>query len=199
MKIKLIAALGNNDIRYENTRHNVGFHWIDQLAEEYNLNWRHSTHGEGAQTKLQIKADSTLLFKPGRLMNINGQPISECMNYYKIKPEELLLIYDDLDLPVGTIKLKKSTGHGGHNGVRNLQNYIDITVIRRLKIGIGKPEKKSQTSHYVLQRLPEEEQALITQSMTTAIKNIQLLLDNKDHQFQEKLTLSKKKEDENGV
>ena len=199
MKIKLIAALGNNDMRYEHTRHNIGFYWINELADAHNINWKHSTHGEGSITKLHKEAEAILLVKPGRLMNINGQPISECMNYYKISPEELLLVYDDLDLPAGTIKLKKSTGHGGHNGVRNLQNYIDITAIHRLKIGIGKPEKKSQTSNYVLQRPHAEEQALITQSIATSIKNMHLLLDNKNHQFQEQLTLSKKKEDENGI
>ena len=199
MKIKLIAALGNHDMRYELTRHNIGFYWINKLADAHNINWKHSTHGKGSIAKLHKEAETILLFKPGRLMNINGKPISECMNYHKISPEELLLVYDDLDLPVGTIKLKKSTGHGGHNGVRNLQNYIDITAIQRLKIGIGKPEKKSQTANYVLQRPSIEEQTLIAQSIAISIKNMHLLLDNKGHQFQEQLTLNNKKEDENGI
>ena len=120
MSIKLIAALGNQEPAYTNTRHNVGFAWINQLALAHRGTWQPNKNKEGLVCRLQHNAETVILFKPGKLMNINGKPLPECAQYYKIAPAEMLLCYDDLDLEVGTIKLKQSTGHGGHNGVRNL-------------------------------------------------------------------------------
>lgn len=197
MNIKLIAALGNNDQRYAHTRHNIGFDWIDHLASTYQLTWQ--THSQGVVTKLRNADGTIVLFKPNKLMNINGQPIAQCMNFFKITAKETMLVYDDLDLAPGIIKVKKSLGHGGHNGVRSCQVYMDIEQLLRLKIGIGKPLHKSATSSYVLQKPSESEQARLTRSIHTSIKHIPLLFDNKVNQYQEQLAINNKQEDNNGI
>ena len=157
MNIKLITALGNNQTQYFKTRHNVGFWWIDELVQKHNLTWKTSDHAKGQITKFSHQEQTVILFKPGRLMNINGQPIANCAKYFKIPEQEILLVYDDLDLNPGIIKLKKSEGHGGHNGVRDLQQHINIKEILRLKIGIGRPQNKEDVSRYVLQKPSENE------------------------------------------
>ena len=185
MNIRLITALGNNDPKYFKTRHNVGFWWIDQLAHQHNLVWQKSDHGTGSITKLIHDGKTIILFKPGLLMNINGQPIAQCAHYFKIPSNQILLIYDDLDLNVGIMKLKHSEGHGGHNGVRNLQQHINIKEILRLKIGIGKPTTKEQTSDYVLQKPNEFDEDTLKKNITQSQKDFQLLLTGNVNTYQQ--------------
>ena len=136
MDIQMIAALGNNDEKYKETRHNIGFDWINRLARKHCATWQKSSHGIGQLAKCSPESGQTIiLFKPGRLMNINGGPIASCAKYYQIPAENLLLVYDDLDLDTGIIKCRQSQGHGGHNGVRDLQQHLPIQSIMRLKIG----------------------------------------------------------------
>ena len=200
MDIHLIAALGNNESKYDNTRHNIGFKWINQLANKNHLTWQKASFSKGIVTKI-VGSDqkSIILFKPGRLMNINGESIAKCAQYYKISPENILLVYDDLDLDTGIIKLKKSSGHGGHNGIRDLQRYMDISRIMRLKIGIDKPQHKSMTSHYVLQQPSANEALLLDHSIDYSINHIDLLFDDHDNQYYEKLASLNKKESQDGV
>lgn len=185
MNIRLITALGNNDPKYFKTRHNVGFWWIDQLAHQNNLDWQKSDHGTGSITKLMHEGKTIILFKPGLLMNINGQPIAKCAHYFKIPSNQILLIYDDLDLNVGIIKLKQSEGHGGHNGVRDLQQLINIKEILRLKIGIGKPKSKDQTSNYVLQKPSKSDEDILKKNITQSQENFQLLLSGNINKYQQ--------------
>jgi len=197
MNLKLIAALGNNDQRYAHTRHNIGFDWIDLLADKHQLQWQ--SQGQGVASKLRWKTQTIILFKPGKLMNINGLPIAQCMQYFKIQPEETMLVYDDLDLDTGIIKLKKSSGHGGHNGIRSCQAHFDITQTLRLKIGIGKPLHKAATSSYVLQKPQADEQHLLQQRMQASIDDLPLLLDHATNRYQEQLAMRNKQENTNGL
>lgn len=200
MSIKLIAALGNHKPYYNNTRHNAGFTWINQLASTNACPWQPNKNKEGFISKLQYAEKSIILFRPGELMNINGQPIAKCLHYYKVPPKEMLLCYDDLDLAVGTIKFKKSTGHGGHNGVKNLSQYLDISAIHRLKIGIGRPVEKSQISRYVLEQPSKIEQLQLHKCMTYSIQHINLLFTGQYMLFQTKLAQhNNEKENHHGV
>lgn len=200
MNIQLIAALGNNDQKYDHTRHNIGFKWINQLANRNQLTWQKASFSTGQITKMtDASQNSIILFKPGLLMNINGEPIAKCAKYYKIPPENILLVYDDLDLGTGIVKLKKSSGHGGHNGIRDLQRYLDISRIVRLKIGINKPEYKDMTSRYVLQQPSANEAELLNKSINYSIDHIGLLFSNHDNEYYEKLANLNKKESQDGV
>ena len=177
----------------------MGFWWIDRLADTFGAVWKKFDHGTGVLAKLPINGHSILLFKPGQLMNINGLPIAQCAHYFKIKPEEILLVYDDLDLPVGTIKLKYSDGHGGHNGVRNIQQHLDIKKILRLKIGIGRPEAKVQTSGYVLQQPSTTETSTLIMAMTKSVKSICHLLSGNIQKYQQDIAQINQGDKENGV
>ena len=199
MTIKLIAALGNNEEQYRHTRHNVGFEWIDQLAEKYNASWQKSPHGKGTTSKITLESNSISLFKPGLLMNINGRPIADFARYFKIEPSEILLVYDDLDLKTGIIKCRKSEGHGGHNGVRDLGHHLDIKQILRLKIGIDRPTDKSKTSQYVLQKPNEQAYARINYAITNSIAHSNLLLSQKINAYCEQLAVANQQESSNGI
>lgn len=199
MSILFIAALGNNEPQYEKTRHNIGFDWLNQFADKHHVSWQRCSHAQGQIGKLSWKGHNVILFRPGLLMNINGRPIAQCLHYFKIKTEQALLVYDDLDLPPGTIKLKKSTGHGGHNGVRDLHSHINIQNLWRLKIGIGKPTHKSMTSSYVLHRASPEDESVMQEKIAWTISNADLLLDGMTQNFQEKLAHIHKQEDNHGI
>ena len=110
-----------------------------------------------------------------------------------------MLVYDDLDLAPGIIKIKKSSGHGGHNGVRNCQVYMDISKCLRLKIGIGKPVHKTATASFVLQKPTETESVLLARSVRTSIAHLPLLFDDKLNQYQEQLAINNKLEENNGI
>ena len=200
MAIKLITALGNNEEKYSQTRHNIGFHWLDQLAEMHNVNWQKSSHGKGMVGKINRGEQSAiLLFRPGLLMNINGKPIADCARYFMVKPEEILLVYDDLDLEAGIIKCRKSTGHGGHNGVRDLANHIDISQTIRLKIGIGRPNSKLNTSQYVLQKPSPSDSENIDRAIKNSLAHRNLLFSGQLNAYYEQLALINKMEKPDGI
>lgn len=200
MAIKLITALGNNEEKYFHTRHNIGFRWLDQLAEMQNLTWQKSSHGKGMVGKINCNNQSAiLLFKPGLLMNINGKPIADCARYFTIKSEEILLVYDDLDLEAGIIKCRRSVGHGGHNGVRDLANHIDISQTIRLKIGIGRPDSKLNTSQYVLQKPSPSDSKNIDHAIKNSLTHRNLLFSGQLNAYCEQLALINKMEKPNGI
>ena len=118
-------------------------------------------------------------------MNINGQPITQCAHYFKIPSNQILLAYDDLDLNVGIMKLKHSEGHGGHNGVRDLQRLMNIKEILRLKIGIGRPKTKDQTSSYVLQKPCQSEEDTLNKKIIQSQKDFHLLLSGNINTYQQ--------------
>ncbi len=184
--IKLITALGNNETRYNNTRHNVGFFWLDSLCAKLQLNWHKSHHGNGSIAKWQHNNESIVLFKPGLLMNINGKPIIECAKYHHIDPQQILIVYDELDLAVGQIKLKTDGGHGGHNGVRDFIQHGNQNHFYRLRIGIGRPQYE-EVSHYVLGKIPNEDKSIINKGVELSIDKLNLLINDNEHQYHQEL------------
>ena len=200
MTLKLIAALGNNEEKYRKTRHNIGFEWLDRLAKKYDASWQQSSHGKGTVTKLTPEHhDSITLFKPGLLMNINGRPIADYARYFRIEPSQILLVYDDLDLQTGIIKCRRSAGHGGHNGVRDLGSHLDISQVLRLKIGIGRPTNKNMTSQYVLQDPNEQEYARINQAIESSIAHSNLILSQNINAYCEQLAIINQQEKSDGI
>lgn len=157
--MKVVVGLGNPGIEYAKTRHNVGFMVIDGFAEKHSVeNWKNNFHALIGETK--IDGEKVLLVKPQTFMNLSGQAVLEVMQFYKVAKEDLLVIYDDMDLPVGTVKLRQKGSCGGHNGIRDIIRLLGTEQISRVKIGIGK-SKYAQGADFVLGKfLPEEDNAI---------------------------------------
>ena len=149
-KIELIAGLGNPGAKYEGTRHNVGFWFVDQLAHSKGCSLRHESKFQGEVGKISIDGQTVWLIKPMTFMNLSGQAVSALANYYKVPVENILAVHDELDLPPGVLRLKKGGGHGGHNGLRDMIAHFSSKEFMRLRVGIGHPGSSSEVTNYVL-------------------------------------------------
>ncbi len=166
----LIVGLGNPDLHYKNNRHNVGFMVIDALVND------HSSCEKITKTAFKgelYKVPSMLLLKPTTYMNLSGESVRVVDDYFK--PEEIIVIHDDLDLPFGTLRFKRGGGHGGHNGLRSIDAHIGAEYIR-VRIGIGKPSHKSDVANYVLSDFSACQREVLPRILLHVKKSIQALL-----------------------
>lgn len=150
--IQLIAGLGNPGPKYEATRHNAGFWFVDQVARAHHGTFRPESRFQGEVCKILIGGAECWLLKPATYMNHSGRSVSALASYYKVKPENILVAHDELDLPAGTVRLKKGGGHGGHNGLRDIIAALGVNPFWRLRIGIDHPGNRDQVVDYVLNR-----------------------------------------------
>ncbi|NCN44293.1 MAG: aminoacyl-tRNA hydrolase [Piscirickettsiaceae bacterium CG_4_9_14_3_um_filter_43_564] len=148
--IKLIVGLGNPGKQYENTRHNAGFWFVEEVARQYQLQFRPETKFLGEVARVQSNGHDVWLLKPMTFMNRSGQSIQSLANFYKISPDQILVVHDELDLSPGTAKLKSGGGHGGHNGLRDTIAALGTPAYLRLRLGIGHPGHRDQVVDYVL-------------------------------------------------
>lgn len=148
--IQLIVGLANPGKKYENTRHNAGAWFVEEIARHFSSPLRMETkyHGLHSLTKMQEQACHLLI--PVTFMNLSGQSVSACMNYFKIPPSAVLIVHDEIDLPAGTIKLKFDGGDGGHNGLKNIIRHLHTKQFYRLRIGVGRPAQSQDVIDYVL-------------------------------------------------
>lgn len=158
----IIAGLGNPGAKYDKTRHNMGFHVIDILAERYGISVN-KTQFKALTGQGIIRGKKVLLVKPQTFMNLSGQSISQVMNFYKVDHQDLMVVYDDLDLPLGNIRLRKSGGPGTHNGMRSVVGELGYKDFPRLRLGIGAPEKNLMVN-FVIGKVPKEEQIQLNQA-----------------------------------
>ena len=147
--IKLLVGLGNPGDKYEATRHNAGFWWIDQVAASTKSKLALDSKLFGVVGKLNSSNDVWLL-KPTTFMNASGKAVAALGNYYKITPAQILVIHDELDLPPETAKLKKGGGHGGHNGLKDIAAALGTPDFWRLRLGIGHPGDRNEVINFVL-------------------------------------------------
>ncbi|QJR13642.1 aminoacyl-tRNA hydrolase [Usitatibacter palustris] len=159
--IRLIVGLGNPGREYERTRHNAGFWWVDAIAESKRTDWKKETKFAGHTAKVEEGGRDFWLLKPATYMNESGRSVAALMRFYRIEPGELLVVHDELDLPPGTIRLKKGGGTGGHNGLTDIGEVLGTKDFWRLRIGIGHPGDKDRVPDYVLEKARREEQAMI--------------------------------------
>lgn len=135
----LIVGLGNPGREYENTRHNIGFDAIDIIAEKYNIEVSRikfkGVYGEGF-----IGGEKVILLKPTTYMNLSGESVREVMDFYKLSQDDVLVIYDDISLDVGRIRIREKGSAGGHNGIKSLINHMGTDVFSRIKVGVGQPK-----------------------------------------------------------
>lgn len=150
--MKLIVGLGNPGSEYNNTRHNVGFFYIDSICNSLNITFKEKFGGLYARTL--INKEEIIFLKPLSFMNLSGEVVVKFSNYFKIKPSDILIIHDDLDMEVAKIKLKETGSSGGHNGIKNIILNLNTEDFKRLKIGISK-NKNIDTASYVLGKFNE--------------------------------------------
>ncbi|GMV69108.1 MAG: peptidyl-tRNA hydrolase [Pseudomonadota bacterium] len=162
-----VIGLGNPGAEYDQTRHNAGFWWVNLLADRAGVRLRPDARLKGDLGRLELPGASVWLFKPRTFMNHSGQAVEAFASYYRLEPGALLVAHDELDLPVGTVRLKQGGGHGGHNGLRDIIARLggDFT---RLRIGIGHPGHRDQVVSYVLHPPGREERGQIDEALTCA-------------------------------
>lgn len=174
--MKLIVGLGNPGKQYAKTRHNIGFMVIDYLAEQLGINVDKikfkSIIGEG-----HVGSEKVVLAKPQTYMNLSGEAVLDMVQWYKIKPEDILVIYDDMDLPTGKLRLRMQGSAGGHNGMKSIIYLIQTDKFPRLRVGIGKPDNNMETANFVLGRFADKEAELVSQSVKKSMEAVLKVLE----------------------
>lgn len=165
--MKCIVGLGNPGRKYKRTRHNIGFMVVDELLSRHQWKLNHKKFN-GHYSLEHYQGEKIILLQPQTYMNLSGESIKGLIDYYNIKIEDLLVIYDDLDLPVGKVRLREKGGHGGHNGVRSIIDHLRTKNFKRLRIGIGRPVKPIPIIDYVLSSFSKEEKHEATMSVSLA-------------------------------
>ena len=162
--IQLVVGLGNPGADYVLTRHNAGFWFVDALARAHGGGFSHERKVSGEVCRLTIAGHDVRLLKPDTFMNRSGQAVQALAAYLKLPPEAILVAHDDLDLPVGTVRLKQGGGHGGHNGLRDIIDRLGENFAR-LRFGIGRPEVNEEVIDYVLHRAGDEDESKIMEAV----------------------------------
>ena len=173
----LIVGLGNPESEYAHTRHNMGFDTINELAKNNNINITKTKFKALYETGI-IQNEKVILLKPQTYMNLSGEAIKETRDFYNVKPEEIIVIYDDIDIEKGKIKLRKKGGPGSHNGMKSVVQELNTTDFIRIRVGIRQPEFKSDMINYVIGNVPEEEQKILQQGTKKAAEAIEEILKN---------------------
>lgn len=162
--MKCIVGLGNPGKKYSQTRHNVGFMVIDALVGRHNWNLKNDKFN-GQSVVETVEGEKIVLLKPQTYMNLSGESVRPLLDFYQIEPENMLVIYDDLDLPAGKIRLRQKGGHGGHNGIRSIIDHTGTKEFKRLRIGIGRPGTAMPVVDYVLKPFSKEQQEDVAASI----------------------------------
>jgi len=177
--IKLVVGLGNPGREYEATRHNAGFWWVDEFARTQSVNFKTDNKFHGLVARATVHGHETHLLKPQTFMNVSGRAVIALALFYKILPDQILVVHDELDLPPGSAKLKLGGGHGGHNGLKDIIAHLGSKEFWRLRIGIGHPGDRDQVVNYVLNAPRKEEQGLIEEAMQHAQDVAPLIIEGK--------------------
>ena len=175
--IKLFVGLGNPGAEYEATRHNAGFWWIDALARQMKLQLQSDRSYHGLVARTQVAGQSVWLLEPQTFMNVSGKSVAALARFFKIQPEEILVVHDELDVVPGEAKLKLGGSHAGHNGLRDIHAQLGTGDYWRLRLGIGHPGAKSEVANWVLKKPMAEQRELIHESIARSVKAADLLME----------------------
>ncbi|MBZ4194286.1 MAG: aminoacyl-tRNA hydrolase [Candidatus Contendobacter sp.] len=174
--LRLVVGLGNPGPDYAQTRHNAGFWLADELARQHSGNFRPESRFHGETCRIAINGQDLWLLKPMTFMNRSGLAVAALARFHKIALPEILIVHDDLDLPPGVVRLKRSGGHGGHNGLRDLIAHLGDNDFPRLRFGIGHPGQNREVLDHVLHRAPQAERALLEQAIADALRELPRLI-----------------------
>ena len=176
MPIAVIAGLGNPGSKYRNTRHNIGYTLVDQLATKYGASWKHEARFEAEVAVIKYKKRKLMLLKSQTFMNASGRSLANVLRYLKLPAESILVIYDDLTLDLGRIKLSVNGSAGGHNGIADMLTKVG-TGFARFRVGIGaKPHKEMDLADYVLSKFSKDELSILADRSPIFLDQIHLIL-----------------------
>ena len=177
--MKLIVGLGNPSKEYEQTRHNAGFWFIDELAWQWKVSLKEDKKYFGEVARVSRAEGDVWLLKPLTFMNLSGKAVGALAQFYKIKPEEILVVHDELDIPCGRIRLKRGGGNGGHNGLKDIQAKLGTADFYRLRLGIDHPGDKALVSAYVLNKPSAEDKQKIEEAIGKSLQGLPLIMEGK--------------------
>lgn len=163
----LIVGLGNPEAEYANTRHNMGFHVVNKLAKEYEIEIARKKFNSEYESAV-MEGQKVILVKPQTFMNASGEAVAAFSNFYKIEPDKIIVIYDDIDIELGKIRIRKSGSPGSHNGMKSVVHFLNQEEFPRIRVGIGKPSEEENIIEYVIGSIPEEEKEILDKSAQTA-------------------------------
>ncbi len=167
--VQLIAGLGNPGSEYTETRHNVGFWFVDRIARDAGAVFRNESRFLGEVCTVGVGSEAVRLLKPSTFMNHSGQSVGALARFFRVPVEAILLVHDDLDLSPGTVRLKRGGGHGGHNGLRDSIAHLGSKEFARLRIGIGHPGNQAAVTSYVLGRPGQPDRELLEIAIAEAV------------------------------
>lgn len=162
--MKCIVGLGNPGKKYDKTRHNIGFMVIDELIRRHQVTLNKGKYDNDYAIEF-IQGEKVMFVKPQSFMNLSGQSVKPLIDYYNIDIDNIVVLYDDLDLPTGKIRLRQKGGHGGHNGIRSLITHLGTNKFKRIRLGIGRPTDARPIVDYVLQRFSKDQEQSVTESI----------------------------------
>jgi len=169
--VKIIVGLGNPGNEYMNTRHNVGFMAIDELARQWGItSWKKRNQALVAEYR---GSEPVILIKPQTYMNLSGIAVGELARWYKVRVEDIIVIFDDMDLPIGRLRIRTKGSSGGHRGIESLLTHLDKDTFARVRIGIDRPPTNWQVVDYVLSSFRAEEQPLLNEAVARAAKAVE--------------------------
>lgn len=173
--MKLFIGLGNPGSKYERTRHNAGFFVIDELSRQWNIDLTEEKKFKGLIGRGVVKGEKVILLKPSTYMNLSGESLRAVMDFYDVEMEDVIVIYDDLDLPQGRIRLRLKGSAGGHNGIKSIISHTKTQEFKRIKVGIDR-HPKIPVVDYVLGKFTEDELALVMQAVDQSVKACDMAL-----------------------
>jgi PTH1 family peptidyl-tRNA hydrolase len=175
LPLKLVVGLGNPGREYAATRHNAGWWYLDALARSSGVHWQQAARHQCELARARIADTELWLAKPVTFMNRSGAAVASIAGFYRIEPQEILIVHDDIDLAPGTVRLKQGGGHGGHNGLRDVIAHLGAEFWR-LRIGVGHPGHRDLVLDAVLDRPTKEEQVLLDEALARALPALPVLL-----------------------
>ncbi|WP_150539845.1 aminoacyl-tRNA hydrolase [Actinobacillus vicugnae] len=174
-QIKLIVGLANPGAKYEDTRHNAGEWLVNEIARQFNVSLKEEAKFFGKVAKINTASGEVRLLVPTTFMNLSGKAVGALANFYRIKPEEILVAHDELDLPAGVAKIKQGGGHGGHNGLKDIVAALaNNNNFYRVRIGIGHPGSKELVASYVLSKPASQDQEKINAAIDEASRCVEI-------------------------
>lgn len=183
--MKFIFGLGNPGAKYKNTRHNIGFMVAEDLSEEMRESFSQEDF-KSLYFSAHIQGEKVFVIKPQTFMNLSGEAVRAFLDYYGADPADILVIYDDMDLPVGKIRLRKQGSSGGHNGIKDIIRHLGTKEFNRLKIGVGRPHPKQTVISHVLSRFDSEEEEALQTGLGHGVAAIEYWLAG--HTFEETMS-----------
>ncbi len=173
----IIVGLGNPTDKYQATRHNIGWDAITRLSDDYRIPLDFKKH-KAVCGKGQIEGEKVILAQPLTYMNLSGESVRELVDFYKVTPEEVIIIYDDISLEVGQLRIRKKGSAGGHNGIKSIISHLGTDEFPRIKVGVGDKPKDWDLADYVLSRFSKEEEPVIREALKDTSDAIRMLITN---------------------